>query len=83
MSVKKLIVNIKNLDKKIVSIMKNGIKVSFIFCLIACLILITYSMNSNPNVFYIGINLFKSSLFYMVTCIICGFVFNKIKEDLL
>ena len=42
MNFQKIIKNIKNIDKKVLTIVKKGLKVSFIFCLIASFILVTY-----------------------------------------
>ena len=73
---------IKGIDKKIYKIMKNGIKFSFVFCLIASLILVTYCENYNPNTYNIGVSLFKSGLFFLSTFVMCGFAFNKIINDI-
>lgn len=79
MKIQEIIKNVKNIDKKILTIVKNGLKWSFILCLIASLILVIYTKIGEPNAFYIGIALFKSSLYYIVGCIIFGFYFNRIK----
>ena len=83
MNIQKIMKNVNDIDKKIIKIMKYGIKSSFIFCILAGLILITYIFNSNPTSYYIGISLFKSSLFYIVGFIICGIAFNNIMKDIL
>lgn len=76
---KKIIEEIKNFDKSILKVMKSGIKFSFIFCLFSTLILALYQTVHIPNLFYTGISLFQSSLFFLVAFIAYGFVFNKIK----
>lgn len=78
MNFQKIIKSAKQLDKKILKLIKNGLKFSFVFCLIANFILATYTVLGEPNAYYIGISLLKSGLFFMVGFIICGFTFNKI-----
>ena len=80
---KQLLMEFKNMDAKIVSIIKAGVKFSFGISIIASLILLTYDfLYTVPITYYIGISLFKTSLFFICFFIICGFSFNKIKLDL-
>ena len=80
---KQLLIEFKNMDAKIVSIIKAGIKFSFVISIIASLILLTYDfLYTVPITYYIGISLFKTSLFFISFFIICGLSFNKIKLDL-
>ena len=73
----------KKIDKRIVEVMKLGINFSFRISILAIIILCIYMfLYSAPSIFYIGISLFKSSLFFIVISIICGFAFQKIKMDL-
>lgn len=65
-------------NPKVKLIMNSGIKISFIIAVVAVFILELYCENSIPFAFYIGMSLFKSSMFYIVMFIICGCVFNKI-----
>ncbi len=81
MNFQEIIKNIKKLDKKIVTIIINGLKVSLIFCLIASFILVTYNTIGEPNTYYIGISLLKSGLFFIVAFIIYGIAFNKIINE--
>ena len=75
--------DIKQIDNKVLAIVKNGLKISLIFCLIASFILAIYLTNGYIiEGYYIGISVFKSSLFYMVGFIICGFAFNKILKEI-
>lgn len=83
MNIQKIIKNIRDIDKKIFKIMKNGIEFSFIFCLIASFILVIYCENYNPCTYNVGISLFKSGLFFLSTFIICGFAFNNITKDVM
>ena len=81
MNFQEIIKNIKKIDKKIVTIIINGLKVSLIFCLIASFILVTYNTIGEPNAYYIGISLLKSGLFFIVGFLICGVAFNKIMGE--
>lgn len=79
MNFQEIIKSVEQFDKKVLLIVKNGLKLSFIFCLIAVLILVTYTTIGEPNAYYIGIEVFKSGLYYVVGCIVFGFYFNRIK----
>ena len=57
---KKIITYYKNLDKITYKIMKNGLKFSFFICIISAFILFTYNLTLiSPNLYYIGILLFR------------------------
>ena len=81
MNFQKIIKKIKHIDKKVLTIVKKGLKVSFIFCLISSFILVTYNTIGEPNAYYIGMSLLKSGLFFIVGFIICGIAFNKIMNE--
>lgn len=79
----KIILNsILNIDKKILKIMKMGLKYSFSFCILATLVLLTYEFFSFPTLFYAGISLLKSGLFFIVAFTICGFAFDRITHEI-
>lgn len=76
-----IINNFKNLEKKIYKIMKIGIRFSFLLTIISCIILLTYTfINSNPNTYYIGLALFKLSIYYIIYFIICALVIDTLKK---
>lgn len=77
---RKIINELKKFDKSILRIMKSGIHFSFIFCIFATLILAIYNSVHIPNLFYTGISLFQTSLFFLVAFIAYGFIFNRIKN---
>lgn len=79
---KKILEEFKKLDKSILKVMKSGIRFSFIFCLFATLVLAVYETIHIPKLFYTGISLFQTSLFFLVAFIAYGFVFNTIKRTL-
>ena len=74
--------SIKNFDRKIIKIMKIGLYFSYTFCIFAILILLTYILYCEPQFFHIGISLFQSGLFFIVTFIICGVAFNKLSSEI-
>lgn len=79
---KTILNSILNIDKKILRIMKIGLKYSFGFCIFATLILLTYEFINLPTLFYAGISLLKSGLFFIATFTICGFAFDKITHEI-
>ena len=82
--IKSIINSFKNLENITYKIMKNGIKYCFILCIISSIILFTYkTFLSNPNIYYIGLSLFKLSIYFIVEFIICGFVVDNIKKQII
>ena len=80
---KQILLEFKKFEPTILLLMKSGIRYSFYISIISTLILLTYDfVYTAPIIYYIGISLFRSSLFFMVGFIICGFAFNKIKREL-
>lgn len=80
--IKKIIDKLKNLDNKVKTIMINGFKFSFIFCLFSVLILYTYTLYLSPTLYYVGTILFKTSLMFFVDFIILGISFDTIKKQM-
>lgn len=81
---KKVLDNFKHLDKITSKIMKYGLVFCFVTCILSVLILFTYDYAfPSPFMFYIGINLFKLSLIFGIEFIICGFVVDGIKKQLI
>lgn len=75
---------IKNLDLKIVKLMKIGFVISFILCLLSSSLLFTYQfIVSLPILFYIGFSLFRTSLSFGVTFFICGLGFDTMKKQII
>lgn len=77
---RKILEELKNFDKSVLKLVKSGIRFSFIFCIFATLILAIYETVHIPNLFYTGISLFQTSLFFFVAFIAYGFVFNKVSQ---
>ena len=81
---KKILDSFKNLDKLTFKIMNYGLKFCFVICLIATFILLTYDCAfPSPFVYYIGINLLKASLIFGMEFIVCAFVMDSIKKQLI
>jgi hypothetical protein len=81
---KKIISNFKYLDKLALKIMKYGFGFCLIICMLSVLILFMYDfIFAMPFIYYIGINLFKLSLIFGIEFIICGFIVDGIKNQLI
>ena len=82
--IKKIIKSFKNLEKLTYKIMQNGFKFCFIICTISMCILFSYELISHsPFLYHIGITLFKLSLILGVEFIVCGFVIDGIKKQII
>ena len=80
---KKVLNEFKNIDQKVLHIMKLCLKFSFILLLLSTAILFIYSVvYSSPALFYTGISVFTSSLYFIVISLICSLSFNKIRKEL-
>lgn len=78
-----LLAEFKKMDHTIIELMKSGVKSSFGISILSMIILLTYDfIYASPTIYYIGLSLFRTSLFFMVGFIICGFAFHKIKNEL-
>lgn len=81
---KKLFENFKNLDKMTFKIMNYGFKFCFAICILSVFILCTYDLTlHSPFIYYIGIGLFRLSIIFGIEFIICGFVVDGIKKQLI
>ena len=81
--IKKFKEKVSNIDKKILKVMKLGFKCCLGLGFIACFILLTYHYNINsPDLYYSGILLAKSSLFFFVDFIVCGFAVDTIRKEM-
>ena len=71
----------KNMDTSIHKVCLNGFKFCLVLSLISALILSTYITIHNPTLFYLGISLFKSTLFFFVFFIICAIAVDTIRKE--
>ena len=80
---KKILMEFKDFDSKILSVMKSCLKYCFWFLIIATIVLFTYeAFYAIPNLFYIGLSLFRTGLYLIVACFICALAFNRIQKEL-
>lgn len=81
--VQQFIQEMKSLDKKILLLIKKGFLFSFLLCLFSIFLLVAYETSSPiPILYYTGISLFKTSLMFGVTFLICGIGFNTIQKEM-
>ena len=81
---KKVFNSFKNLDKLTKLIMSYGIKFCFMICIVSLAILLTYNFSYTlPILFTIGFILFKLSLIFGIEFVICGFVVDGIKKQMI
>ena len=81
--INKIIGYIKDLDKLTYKIMKYGLIGCFALSIFSALMLLTYNLtDASPNLYYIGLSLFKLSCSFSVEFIVCGLVVDTIKNQL-
>lgn len=80
--IKQIIDKFNSLEEKIKSIMQYGMKFSFGVCILSTLILLTYQLYNYPDLYYIGLSVFKLSLFFAVEFIVCAFAVDTIKQQI-
>lgn len=81
---KKIINNFNQLEKITSKVMLSGFEFCFIICLISVLILLTYNfVFHSPTLYYIGLSLFRLCLIYNIEFIICGFIADGIKKQII
>lgn len=74
----------KNLDKTTYKILYKGLEFCFLLASFSAFILLSYMVFFEaPLIYYIGISLFKLSLVFSVEFIICSFVVDSIKKQLI
>lgn len=75
-------IDIKNIDKKVISLMVNGFKFSSLILIISLYILLLYKFNPISHIlFQSGLLLFKASLMYAISFFICGFFVDQILKE--
>ncbi len=72
----------KSFEKITNSIIKIGFNFCKFLCLISLIILCTYLASKIPFLYYIGIMIFRLSIIFSIEFIICGFVVDGIKKQL-
>lgn len=82
--IKNFINTYKSLDSKTLKILRNGLKFSFIICLLSIFILLTYIFFFTfPTLYYIGLLIFQLSLSFAIEFIICAIVVDSIKKNII
>ena len=82
--IKNFINTYKSLDSKTLKILRNGLKFSFIICLLSIFILLTYIFFfTYPTLYYIGLLMFQLSLSFAIEFIICAVVVDSIKKNII
>lgn len=75
---------IKNLESLVKKIMKYGFYFSFFLCMISASILFTYeTFYAIPDLYYIGLSLFKTSLTFAISFFICALAVDSIKKQII
>ena len=80
---KKIVEEIKNIDIRIIRIMKSGFKFSFVLCLIFTYVLYLYTLNPISHTFFnIGYLGVRCSFMFFVSFFIGGFASNIIRKEI-
>ena len=83
MLLKKFIPNIKDIDKKVIKIMKIGLIISVLLSILSTLILSAYlTFFKSINVYYLGLMLLKLSILLATAFMIAGLSTDRIKKEL-
>ena len=73
----------KNIDKKDLKIMRNGLKFCFLVLLVSIAILITYLLFIHSILIYeIGLLIFQLSLYLAIDFVVAGIVVDTIQKQL-
>ena len=70
---------LKSINSSILKALYTGLKICFVLLLISTFILSLYHSIHNFELFYIGISLFRTSLFYIAFLCICSISIDTIK----
>ena len=81
--IKKIIDNIKNIEKNTLKIMIIGLKFSFSICVISSIVSLLYILHPISHILYdSGIILFKTGLTFAISFFLCAFAIDKIKKQI-
>ena len=69
--INKIMIEFKKIDKSILRIVIEGLKYCMLFLLLPILVLIFYNIRPFPSLYYIGISLLKSCIFFITMFISC------------
>ena len=74
---KTLVDKLQSMEDKVKKVLHNGFIFSFIVCL-----LISYELSANLELYYIGLSVFRLSLFFAVEFFICAIAIDTIKKQI-
>lgn len=80
--IKQIIDKFDSLEENVKKIMKYGFAFSFGVCILSIILLLTYQFYNIPDLYYIGLSVFKLSLFFAIEFIICGIAIDTIKKQM-
>jgi len=82
--IKTIIEKFKNFDKKTHIILKYGLQFCFILCIISIAIMLTYNFTYHlPILYHIGLSLFQLSITFCIEFIICAFIVDGLKKEMI
>lgn len=70
-----------SMEEKTKKILKYGIYFSIFVCVISAFVLLTYQLYAYPDLYYIGLSVFKLGLFFVVEFIICAIAIDTIQKQ--
>ena len=79
----KLLLNFKNLDKKIIKIMKYGWMFSLLICLLASGILLSYIFLGINLFYHIGLLMMKSGFYFIVEFLAGGLIVDSLRKNII
>lgn len=80
---KKILETYKSFENTTNYIIKIGLRFCICLCVISISILVTYLSSKVPITYYIGMSIFRLSIIFSIEFIICGFVVDGIKKQLI
>lgn len=79
--IKNIITNFNKINSYILKVFYIGLKICFVVLLLSTFLLSLYHTIHNFDLFYIGISLFRTSLFYIAFLFICSIGIDTIKKQ--
>lgn len=79
---KTLVDKLQSMEDKVKKVLHSGFIFSFIVCLISTGLLISYELSANLELYYIGLSVFRLSLFFAVEFFICAIAIDTIKKQI-
>ena len=81
--INKLLTNLKEIDKNMIVLINKGIFFSLLVCIASIIILFLYNTYFHiPDLYNVGLLLFKNGLMFAVASLVCGFAIDIIKKQM-